>query len=706
MIPMALTIRGRAFLIVGVAVLGMIAMAAIGLYSLHENLLQDRRDKTKHLVTVAHGVIMHYEALSRSGKLTVPEARNAALTELSELRYGDNDYFWVNDMAPVMLMHPNKALIGKNVRDYKDPEGKLLFQEFIRTVHSEGAGFVPYLWHKAGQEQPIRKISYVRGFEPWGWIVGSGIYLDDVDQIFNHHALVMGGISVALLFGVALVGALVAGGLIRPIDAITNAMGRLAAGNLTTEVPGTGRRDEVGHMAAAVEVFKNQAAERAALVEAQMQEQRAKAARQQQVETLTQDFSASVAKLFETVSGSVKEVSAATDALNAGVTKTSQESASAVDIAERTSGFARTVADAAGHLATTVGEIVREVDEAARIAAEAVTQAGETTERIRRLDVTVAGIGEVLKLISGIASQTNLLALNATIEAARAGEAGKGFAVVASEVKNLANQTAKATEDIANQIVRVQEETAAAVGGIADISRTIDRISDISTSVSKAVSGQGAATADIALHANDTAEGIRDVSSHVVGVARTAEGATGIVNRVSNAANRVYSETEQMKTGVQNFLTQAHALIKGADIDASQLPTLSWSNSLSVGNQTMDDDHKRLFQLFNKLTTAMREGRAKSVVLPVLDELIDYTAVHFHREEEMMAAAKYQGLAEQQRQHAGFVNKVKEARDRYRGDSSNTQAIETMEFVKAWLIEHIQKSDRAYAPYLKNLRAA
>jgi methyl-accepting chemotaxis protein len=511
------------------------------------------------------------------------------------------------------------------------------------------------------------------------------------------------GLGIAIAITSALL--LARRGIIAPLHRVTDSLSRLTAGDMTvedmsTEIAGENRRDEIGALARAVGAFKSATQEQARLRNDQLLEQNRHLHRQESLHVLTRDFSALVSRLFDTVSVAVKQVAQASDSLSQGVMRTSQESQSAATTAERTSHNVQTMATAAEELTATTKEIGRQIDDAAAIATKAVTEASQTTDRIRRLSDTVDSIGQVLKLISGIASQTNLLALNATIEAARAGEAGKGFAVVANEVKNLANQTGQATESISNQINQIQGETTAAVAAIAEICRTIGNIHDIASAISVAMAQQCASVADIASSATDAAVGTQDVSRRFDAVAETARASMLTVDSVSAAADRVYGEAEKMRDDVQSFLSNVHRLIDNKENTLNELPTLEWRDSLAVGNHAIDADHQRLFSLFNEVSSAMREGSAKAAMPLIFDTLIDYANHHFSREEQLMAAVHYPNLAAHRQEHREFSSKALLLRKQLDGFTSNTIAIETFEFIKLWLLNHIQKSDQAYGPYL------
>ncbi|CAK0763564.1 hemerythrin [Azospirillaceae bacterium] len=507
--------------------------------------------------------------------------------------------------------------------------------------------------------------------------------------------------AICILCGTGLAVHIVSHRIVMPLRRITQAMQGLANGNLSIDVPGIKLGNEIGMMANAVQVFKENAIEmeRMRIEKAQAE----KIGRQNVVRNLSNEFSGSVENLFNTVSASVKEVSIASDSLNEGVSKTFQMSSIASTAAEQANKNAYSVSSVASELAHTIGSIGKQVSHAAGVASSAVEEAGTTTGRIRNLSQTVSSISEVLKLISGIASQTNLLALNATIEAARAGEAGRGFAIVAGEVKNLANQTGKATEDIATRIGRVQKETAEAVEAIAHISHTISSISEIATNIAVDMARQEETTQAIVRHASEAAERTQIVTERITDVTDVAQNSIQIVERVATAANLVYAQTEEMNSSVKRFLFNIHRVVKSDNEQELEAPSIEWTEALSVSHPELDEDHKKLFRLFNDLSIAMRSGSAKTTIVQTFDALLDYTTTHFRREEEALTTVRYHNLQAQREQHQMFVEKVKSIRDQYVIRENNILIIETMEFIKKWLVEHIQVSDRAYTPYIRNV---
>src|SRR5947199_8613138 len=247
-------------LIVGISLLGMIALAPIALSTLRTQMVADRQAKTQHMVDVGYGILAHYQKLESEGKITREQAQAAAIAEIKSLRYDKVEYFWLNDMAAKMIMHPIKPeLDGKDLSDMKDPTGNRLFAGFVDVVNKQGAGFYSYLWPKPGHEQPVSKISYVKGFAPWGWIIGTGIYLDDVDAVFRQTAMMFGIMALILFAVVLLASVIISRSVTKPLHVITDLTGRLAAGDQSFEVPYTARKDEIGGLAKALNVFKDNA---------------------------------------------------------------------------------------------------------------------------------------------------------------------------------------------------------------------------------------------------------------------------------------------------------------------------------------------------------------------------------------------------------------------------------------------------------------
>jgi methyl-accepting chemotaxis protein len=347
----------------------------------------------------------------------------------------------------------------------------------------------------------------------------------------------------------------------RPMRALSGSMQELADGNFAVVLPGLGRRDEVGDIASAVEKFKVKSAEKARdQAEAKLQQEQIQA-RQRKAEMikLADDFENAVGEIVETVSSAATELEASAGTLTATAERAQEITTMVAAASEEAFSNVQSVASATEEMASSVNEISRQVHESARMAGEAVDQARTTNDRVSELSKAAARIGDVVELINTIAGQTNLLALNATIEAARAGEAGRGFAVVASEVKALAEQTAKATGEIGQQITGIQSATQESVNSIKAISGTIERLSEISSTIAAAVEEQGAATQEISRNVQQAAQGTQQVSTNITGVQRGASETGSASSQVLSAAKSLSVDSNRLRLEVGKFLDSVRA---------------------------------------------------------------------------------------------------------------------------------------------------
>jgi methyl-accepting chemotaxis protein len=344
-----------------------------------------------------------------------------------------------------------------------------------------------------------------------------------------------------------------------PLHALTGAMGRLAGHDLATDVPGTGRADEIGAMARAVEFFKQKMVEADALEAEQRAQREQKERRQQAIEAHIRSFDERVSASLKTLASASSELQSTSKSMTATADDTSKKSVSVAAASEQASTNVQTVASAAEELSSSIAEISRQVAESTRVSGRAVEQVDSTNGQVRALSDAAQKIGDVVKLINGIAGQTNLLALNATIEAARAGEAGKGFAVVASEVKTLANQTAKATEEIAAQVDAIQGATGKAVAAIGGIGQTIGQVSQIATTIASAVEEQGAATQEIARNVQQAASGTQQVSTNIAAVTQATDSTGAACAQVLSAADELARLAEGLRAEVDGFIAQMRA---------------------------------------------------------------------------------------------------------------------------------------------------
>ncbi|MHC4045064.1 methyl-accepting chemotaxis protein [Bradyrhizobium sp. 23AC] len=374
----------------------------------------------------------------------------------------------------------------------------------------------------------------------------------------EHIAMVIGAFTALVLLGSWLLSFLT---IARPIRALTVAMDKLAGGDFSVVLPGLGRKDEVGGVAAAVEKFKI-VSEQKAREEAEAkirQDQAAAAQRKAEMSKLADGFEAAIGEIVDTVSSAATELEASASTLTSTAARGQELTTMVAAASEEASTNVQSVASATEELSSSITEISRQVQESARVASEAVSQARTTTDRVGELSKAAARIGDVVELINTIAGQTNLLALNATIEAARAGEAGRGFAVVASEVKALAEQTAKATGEIGQQIASIQTATEHSVGAIRDISDTIEKLSEISSTIAAAVEEQGAATQEISRNVQQAAEGTHQVSSNITDVQHGASETGSASSQVLAAAQSLSGDSNRLKLEVGKFLGTVRA---------------------------------------------------------------------------------------------------------------------------------------------------
>ncbi|MDX3969956.1 MAG: methyl-accepting chemotaxis protein [Bradyrhizobium sp.] len=345
----------------------------------------------------------------------------------------------------------------------------------------------------------------------------------------------------------------------RGINSIIEPMQALGKGDLSAEVPHRGEKTEIGAMADVLQIFKEALIAKKAADEAAAVDAEAKIERGRRVDNITREFETMIGEIVQTVSSASTQLEASASTLTATADRSQRLATTVAGASEEASTNVQSVASATEEMASSVGEISRQVQESARMAGDAVGQARATTERVSELSKAAARIGDVVELINTIAGQTNLLALNATIEAARAGEAGRGFAVVASEVKALAEQTAKATGEIGQQISGIQAATNDSVGAIKEISSTIERLSEISSAIAAAVEEQGAATQEIARNVQQAAQGTQQVSSNITDVQRGATETGTASSQVLSAAQMLSNDSNRLKTEVSKFLTNVRA---------------------------------------------------------------------------------------------------------------------------------------------------
>ena len=546
------------------SMLGAVSLAimlAAALWIVRGSMLEDRLSKVRAIVETEHSLLTSLDKQVTAGTLSKEDALKR-MRELNDaVRYDGSEYVFIIDMMGTMVAHGVKPeLEGKNMIGFADPSGFKIFQAMIDLARREHQGQIGYLWPKAGSDQPVPKLGFIKEFAPWGVIVGTGIYLDDFQRDFAAFAWQLAGIVVVLALLCSVISWLVSRGVTSALTRLGQKMRRLADGDLDGDVPEQGRSDEIGDMAQTVKVFQENAQERRRLrVETETARERAEVERREVLGTLASSFEATVKTVVETVASAAMELRDTAEGLSSVAEQATLQASGVAHAGDSATGSVQAVAAASEELSASFSEIARQVADASRIAADASAAAQGASTSVESLSHLADTVGGIVRLISEIASQTNLLALNATIEAARAGDAGKGFAVVANEVKNLAIQTANATQEITKQIQAMQSETQSTVGAVRGIVETIGRVDKISSAIADAVEQQQAATHEIARNvaqaASDTATVSQDATQVADAVGETGRTAAGVLGR----ATTLTRESDRLRHEIEQFVARVRA---------------------------------------------------------------------------------------------------------------------------------------------------
>lgn len=557
-----LPLRWRIGFLASLAIIAAGLTAAVGGYFVNRALVEQRMNSVRFIAQSGNSIAERFYKLAQDGALSEEEAKDRAKTAIGAIRYADGEYLWIWTSQIVSVMHANPALIGKSGAEIRDRNGVYVIREAVRGALAPVPEFVSYEWPRPNDPKgaTYEKLAYSVHFKPWDWVIGTGVYTDDLRSAFigmiSVFGLVVAGIScLALLLGWA-----VARSVTRPLSRVHGVMLRLADHDLDAEVPERGRRDEIGGMARTLEVFKENI-----LRNRQMEQERRSAAAQASAEKreavfdLANRFESRVGRIVDQLGRSAKGFQETASHLSAAVQKAEQECTSVASASEQASVNVQAVASAAEEMSTAIRDLSGRVAQAAQRSKMTAERAEQARSHMDALSTAIEQVDQVVASINAVASQTNLLALNATIEAARAGEAGKGFAVVASEVKNLASQTHAMTEQIGQQISTVKAASDRTVEGMRAIIGQIEHIDQSAAEMAASVGQQSAATDEISRNAQQAAIGTNDVSRSVVDI-RKAEQESGIAARqVTQSADALAADADLLKHELEAFLAEIRA---------------------------------------------------------------------------------------------------------------------------------------------------
>ena len=555
-----LQLRTKLVVLLGLSAFAVIVSISSGAMTLRDRMTEDRIDKLRAVTQSVLAIAQALETQVAGGTLSHDQAFEKLRETVHQMRFDNGSgYISISSLldGKVLIHGVDPSREGK-MTTAVDGNGRLLTLLYQEALRNSDEGVIPYMFPRPGETQPQPKIAFVAAFRPWQVVFVCGAYTTDLDAMFTSTLVrlsLIGGLTLLLTLTI---GWLINRDISKLLGGLRDTMTQLAGGDLTVSVIGTDRKDELGGMARAVVVFKDNAGR----IEALQQEQQAE--RQRGIEEKRQTMLGFANRFDKEVRGVVEAVATAGGEMGAAAQKVSgtaeaamEQSSSALAEAEQATMNVQGVAAAIEEMAATGAEISRQVARAATISRDAAEEGRRTNDKVAGLAAAAQKVGDVVKLIQDIAAQTNLLALNATIEAARAGDAGKGFAVVAGEVKSLANQTAKATEEIRAQIAAIQAESSAALSAIQGISHTVHGVEEIAAAISSTVDQQGSAIQEVSGNIQQAAGRTEQVAQHLRHMSNGLHENAAAAAAVRSATDLLDHQASVLRREVDSFLADA-----------------------------------------------------------------------------------------------------------------------------------------------------